>query len=75
VVRLIHVTLAELAYRARKAHTVSLSSFSCFPAVAPSNQSFSLLFGHLHQQIPAANSADQLTKSNFTSAIPGCFFC
>jgi len=27
-VGLIHVTLAELAYRARKAHTISLSSFS-----------------------------------------------
>jgi len=41
-VRLIHVTLAEPAYRARRAHTSSLSPFSSFPVVALSNQPFSL---------------------------------
>jgi len=59
-VQLIHATLAELAYRAHKAHTVSLSSFSCFPVVAPSKQSFPLLFTHLLQLFVPANSSNAL---------------
>jgi len=59
-VQLIHVTLAELVYRARKAHTISLSSFSCFPVVAPSNHLFSLLFTHLLQLFVPANSSSKL---------------
>jgi len=59
-VRLVHVTLAELVYHARKAHTSHLSSFSCFPVVAPSNQSFSLLLTHLLQLFVPANSSSTL---------------
>ena len=59
-VRLIHVTLAEPVYRARRAHTSSPSFSSHFPVVAPSNQSFSLLFTHLLQLFVPANSSSKL---------------
>jgi len=59
-VRLIRVTIAEPVYRARKAHTNSLSFSSHFHVVAPSNQSFSLLFTHLLQLLVPANSSSKL---------------
>jgi len=57
------VIAAEPVCRACKVHTVSLSSFSCFPAVAPSNQPFSLLFAHLLQLFVPANSSSKLCLS------------
>jgi len=59
-VRLIHVTLADPVYRAGRAHTSSPSFSSHFPVVAPSNQSFSLLFTHLLQLFVPANSSSKL---------------
>jgi len=59
-VQLIHVTLVEPVYRARRAHTSSPSFSSHFPVVAPSNQSFSLLFTHLLQLFAPANSSSKL---------------
>jgi len=39
---------------------MSLSSFSCFSVVAPSNQSFSLLSTNLPQLFAPANSSSKL---------------
>jgi len=74
-VRLIHVTLAEPVYHAHRAHTSSLSFSSHFPVVAPSNQSFSLLFTHLLELLVPANSSSKLCLLIDQIILHYCNYC
>jgi len=59
----------------RWVHSSSLSSFSCFPVVAPSNQSFSLLFTHLLQLFVPANSSSALCLLFYQIILYCCNCC